>query len=183
MGKSTAQSLLTPRGIPVTDTDHIARALVEPGQPAQAEIRAQFGEEFLRLDGTLRRAELAKLVFADPGARKRLESILHPRIRSFWLAEVEHWRGTDARVGVVVIPLLFETEARSFFDTTVCVACGAAVQRERLRARGWTEAEIQLRCAAQWPVERKIGAADHLVWTDGVMAVHSKQWDRILGSV
>ncbi len=183
MGKSTAQSLLARRGVSVVDTDQIARDLVAPDQPAHAEIQSEFGPAFINPDGTLNRQTLAEKVFADAQARQLLESILHPRIRACWQAEVEGWRRQEVALGAVVIPLLFETDAASSFDFTVCVACSAALQLQRLGERGWTEGEIQRRLAAQWPVQRKVDASDHVVWTDGSMDVHAAQWDRLLRSV
>ena len=85
--------------------------------------------------------------------------------------------------GVVVIPLLFETNAASSFDVTVCIACSAVAQHQRLIARGWNAEEIQQRIAAQWPVEKKIAASDYVVWTDGDLESHAAQWDRILTAV
>jgi dephospho-CoA kinase len=181
MGKSTAQALLAQRGIPVVDTDQIARALVGPGQPALAEIQAQFGREIMNVDGTLNRLALAKIVFSNPDARRRLEAILHPRIRSRWLTEAEEWRRQNIRRGMVVIPLLYETDAASHFDAAVCVACSTHTQCERLDARGWAEEDIQGRLAAQWPVQRKLESADYVVWTEGNLQLHADQWDRILG--
>jgi dephospho-CoA kinase len=180
MGKSTAQTLLIERGVRVLDTDQIARDLVEPGQPALVEIRAGFGSAVFHPDGTLHRDALARVVFSDPEGRRQLESILHPRIRQRWLAEVEKWRAQGVRLGAVVIPLLFETNAASSFDAVVCVACSAAAQQARLAARGWSAPEIQQRIAAQWPVEKKIAASDFIVWTDGDLEAHARQWDRIL---
>ena len=107
MGKSTCAQLLRQRAVPVVDTDGLARRVVEPGQPAQAEILAAFGQQMLGADGQLRRDELARLVFADLDARRRLESILHPRIRELWRAQAESWRAENHALAVVVIPLLF----------------------------------------------------------------------------
>jgi dephospho-CoA kinase len=183
MGKSTAQQLLQLRGVRLVDTDQLARAVVEPGQPALAEVVAAFGRQYLAPDGTLERADLARLVFEDAAARTRLEAILHPRIRAAWQTEVERWRQDGVRLGAVVIPLLFETEAAPAFDATVCVACSSAAQQERLQARGWTAREIQQRIAAQWPIEKKMAASDFVVWTDGDLAIHAAQWDRILPRV
>jgi dephospho-CoA kinase len=78
-----------------------------------------------------------------------------------------------------VIPLLFETRAESHFTKIICAACSAATQRERLLARGWTPEQIQQRIAAQWPVEQKISRADFVVWTDGALAAHGQQLERI----
>ena len=179
MGKSTAAELLRPR-VAIVDTDALARQVVEPGKPALAEVRALFGPEILAEDGRLRREELARRVFADESARQKLEAILHPRIRACWQAQIETWRAEGKKVGVVVIPLLFETNAAACFDATVCVACSAATQRERLRARGLTPEQIEQRLQAQWPVEKKLALADFVIWTEGGLAVHEEQWARII---
>jgi dephospho-CoA kinase len=179
MGKSTAAEFLRARGAQVVDTDELARQLVQPGQPALAEIQAEFGKAIIASDGRLRREELARIVFADAAARKKLETILHPRIRERWLAQIEVWRRENRALAVVVIPLLFETQAESSFNKIICVACSAATQRERLLARGWTPEQIRQRLAAQWPVEQKISRADFVVWTDGALDAHAPQIEQI----
>lgn len=180
MGKSASAQLLRARGVPVVDTDDLARQVVEPGQPALAEVMAAFGPQFAAPDGHLRRDELARRVFSDPAARQRLEEILHPRIRALWRAQVETWRAEGRSLGVVVIPLLFETKAEADLDATICVACSAATQQQRLRARGWSTEQIQQRLQAQWPVETKIERADYLVWTEASLDTHAAQIERIL---
>ena len=180
MGKSTSAQLLRDRGIPVVDTDDLARQVVQPGEPALAEIRTTFGAEIVGPDGQLRREELGRRVFADPAARQRLELILHPRIRKLWRAQVETWRAEGHPLAIVVIPLLFETKAETELDRTICLACSAATQQERLRARGWSPGQIEQRLQAQWPVEQKMAAADYLVWTEANLDVHAAQLDRIL---
>lgn len=183
MGKSTAAGLLRARGVQVVDTDELARQLAQPGQPALAEIQSQFGPEVIAADGSLQRNKLAQIVFADAAARRKLESILHPRIRECWLAQIETWRRENQVLAVVVIPLLFETGAESHFDKIICVACSAAAQHERLQARGWSPKEIEQRIAAQWPVEQKIGGSNFVVWTEGSLAAHAQQLDRILSAL
>jgi dephospho-CoA kinase len=180
MGKSTAAQFLRQHGAQVIDTDELARQLVEPGQRALMEIQAVFGKSVVAPDGRLRRDELAQIIFTNPAARKKLEDILHPRIRERWLAQVETWRRENRTLAVVVIPLLFETKAESHFDKTICAACSASAQRERLLARGWTPVQIQQRLAAQWPVEQKITRADFVVWTEGALAACAQQIERIL---
>jgi len=190
MGKSTAAQLLRERGAQIVDTDELARQLVEPGQPAVSEIKAAFGEQMVASDGRLRRDELAQIVFTDAGARKKLEAILHPRIRQRWLAQLETWRAAPKRsdggrgenhaLAVVVIPLLFETKAEACFDKIICVACSTLTQRQRLMSRGWTPEQIQQRLAAQWPVEEKIARADFVIWTDGSLDVLAQQIERVL---
>ncbi len=181
MGKSTSAQLLQARGVPVVDTDDLARQVVQPGQPALAEVLTAFGPQIARPDGQLRRDELARRVFADPAARQRLEAILHPPIRALWRAQVQTWRAAGRPLAVVVIPLLFETKAEAELDATICVACSAATQRQRLLARGWSPEQIEQRLSAQWSVETKIARADYVIWTDAGLDVHAAQIERILG--
>ena len=183
MGKSTASAFFRQRGAKILDTDLLARELAEPGQPALDEIRAAFGENIISPDGQLRRDQLADIVFKDAGARKKLENILHPRIRSRWLAQVESWRNENCPVALVVIPLLFETDAASHFDKVICVACSETARFERLVARGWTTRQIEARIAAQLPVAEKIARAHFVIWSEGALENHSQQVDRILSSM
>jgi dephospho-CoA kinase len=183
MGKSTSAALFHARGVPIVDTDDLARQIVEPGQPALQEVIAAFGSGVTGADGRLRRDELARHVFGDTAARRRLEGILHPRIRNLWLAQVEIWRAAGRPLAVVVIPLLFETKAESELDVTICIACSAATQQQRLHARGWTSEQIEQRLQAQWPTEQKVARADYLIWTEAGLDVHAAQIDRILRSL
>jgi dephospho-CoA kinase len=180
MGKPTSAQLLRDRGVRVVDTDDLARQVVEPGQPALAEVLAAFGPEMAGPDGRLRRKELARRVFADLAARRQLEAILHPRIRMLWRTQVENWRTEGHPLAVVVIPLLFETKAEAELDRTICVACSVATQQERLLARGWSPEQIEQRNLAQWPISQKIARADFLVWTEAGLDVHAAQIERIL---
>jgi len=180
MGKSTAASFLREAGIPLVDSDDLARFVVEPGQPALAEIVSVFGPRVLDPHGELRRDELAAVVFADPEARRKLEAITHPRIKRHWSERLEAWRNEGAKVGVVVIPLLFEIGAEAEFDSIICVACTSASQSERLRARGWSAEHCQHRLAAQLPVEQKLARAHHVIWTEGDVELIRPQLDRIL---
>ena len=183
MGKSASADLLRSRAIPVVDTDDLARQVVEPGQPALAEVIKAFGPGILGPDGRLLREELARRVFADPAARKRLEEILHPPIRALWRAQVEAWRAERRPLAVVVIPLLFETSAEAELDATVCVACTLPTQNERLRARGWSPKDIEQRIRAQWPIEVKMARADYVIWTEAGLDVHAAQLGRLLNAV
>ncbi len=179
MGKSTCAQLLRDRRIPVVDTDDLARQVVEPGQPALAELRQLFGPEILDAGGRLLRAELARRVFADPPARARLEAILHPRIRALWRAQIQAWRSEDHPVAVIVIPLLFETGAEGELDATLCVACSRATQWERLQSRAWPAEQVEQRIRAQWPVEQKMARANFVIWTEAGLEVHAAQLERI----
>lgn len=183
MGKSAVAQLLERRGVPVVDTDVLARKVVEPGQPALAAIQEMFGAAVLAPDGSLRRDELARRVFASDISRRQLEAILHPRIRALWQAQVEQWRAAGVRLGVVVIPLLFETNVAKHFDKVICVACSAATQHQRLTARGWSAEQIQQRIAAQWSTEKKLTLADFVIWTEGGPGVTVTQVERLMAGV
>ena len=183
MGKSTCAQLLRARNIPVVDTDDLARSVVEPGQPALAEISAAFGSQMLDNNGGLNREAVAKLVFSDSAARQQLESILHPRIRKLWQEHASQWRLQDRTLGVVVIPLLFETGADSDLDATICVACSETSQLDRLRSRGWSAEQIEQRIRAQLPVQQKLTKSNYVIWTEGEIDLHAQQLDRILQSL
>jgi dephospho-CoA kinase len=180
MGKSTSGRLLQERGVPVVDTDMLAHQVVEPGQPALNEIKETFGQEFISAQGRLCRGELARKVFADMGALKKLEGILHPRIRELWQAQVRTWREEGRSVAAVIIPLLFETAASSHFDSVVCVACSRDSQLHRLRGRNWDAEQIENRNRSQWPVERKMEQANYVIWTEGSVETHAEQLRRII---
>lgn len=183
MGKSTAAEILARRGLPVIDTDALARELVEPGQPALAEIRVAFGDSVFDEQGHLRRGELAKLVFSEPAKRQQLEAILHPRIRERWLQQISTWRSEAKPAAVVVIPLLFETAAETHFNHIICVACSEATQRTRLATRGWTPEQTNQRIASQLPAEEKITRSNFLIWTEPSLQIHEQQLDRILATL
>jgi dephospho-CoA kinase len=180
MGKSTAAGILSNLGVPVVDTDLIARQVVEPGQEALTEIEAAFGLEMLCPEGQLNREALARKVFADSDARKRLEAILHPRIRQIWRRQVDEWRRQGRTAGAVVIPLLFETAAETQFDAIICVVCSVGSQLDRLAGRGWSDQDIHRRMEAQMPIEKKVALSTFVVWNEGPLSVHREQLALIL---
>ncbi|MGO8765207.1 MAG: dephospho-CoA kinase [Limisphaerales bacterium] len=180
MGKSTTAQFLRDKNIPTVDTDELARELV---QPALQEIIAAFGPQIISPNGQLRRDELAQIIFADAPARHKLEAILHPRIRSRWLAQADDWKTAGQPLAFVVIPLLFETKAQAHFYKIVCTACSPNSQRERLLNRGWPPQQARQRIAAQMPVDEKISRSDFVIWTEGNLANHRAQLDRILASL
>ncbi len=183
MGKSTAARFLREQGAQIVDTDELARELVQPGQPALRKIQEQFGNEIVTSSGDLNRGELARIVFGNISARLKLESILHPLIRERWLAQIGTWQQEKHALAIVVIPLLFETQAESHFEKVICVACSSATQRERLLARGWSQEQIRQRNAAQMPIEQKIARGNFVVWTEGDTEICAKQLKRIFAAL
>ena len=180
MGKSTAARLLKKVGLPVVDSDDLAREAVQPGTKGLAEIVDEFGEGFLKPDGLLDRDKMASTVFQDEAARKRLEAIIHPRVRTVWEKQIDQWREQKRPVGVVVIPLLFEVDLQDSFDAVLCVACTANTQRARLRERNWNDAQITVRIAAQMDIAQKMDLADHVLWNEGAPELLMDQMKEIL---
>ncbi|MGB0586812.1 MAG: dephospho-CoA kinase [Limisphaerales bacterium] len=180
MGKSTAARLLKKAGLPVVDSDDLAREAVQPGTEGLAEIADEFGEGFLKPDGSLDRDKMASTVFQDKAVRKRLEAIIHPRVRAVWENRIEQWREQKRPVGVVVIPLLFEVGLQDSFDAVLCVASTASTQRSRLRGRNWSDAQIAARIAAQMDIAQKMDLADHVLWNEGTPDQLGEQLNGIL---
>ena len=151
-GKSEASDHLKRLGIPVLDTDVVARELVYPGQPALAEIVAAFGSGILDFQGHLDRTRFGLRVFEDSAALRRLEAILHPRIYDGWTAWTREQALHDHRLCAVVIPLLYEKGYESHFQVTMALGCTPQTQRQRLHQRQWSDRVIDQRLAAQWPM-------------------------------
>ena len=167
-GKSTVARLLAERGAVVLDADKAARAVVEPGTEGLAEIAKAFGERVLAEDGSLDRARLAEVVFADDLRRAELNAIVHPRVR-LWMAE----RAAAAPAGSIVvqdIPLLVEGGLVPLFDHVVVVDAADETRLARLAARGMAPEQARARMDAQAPRSERAAAADTLIDNSGDLA-------------
>lgn len=164
-------------GVAVIDTDVIAREVVEPGQPALAEIRKLFGEGVIADDGSLDRREMRRRVFADDDARRQLEAILHPRIRDTAMQQADRAGGAYQ---LIVVPLLVESPMRHAMDRILVVDCDVDVQVARLLERD-AETEDQARriVAAQASREQRLGIADEVIRNDGSLADTRHQVEQI----
>ncbi len=183
-GKSTFSALLRARGAPVVDADALARAVVEPGTPALAEIVRAFGPELLQADGTLDRKRLGERVFADPTARRRLEAITHPAIRAAMLAETLRLAGEGHALVFYDAPLLYEVGLDTILDAVVVVWAPAEVQRRRLIERdGLSPAEAEARLAAQLPVDDKAARADVVIENAAAERDLGAKADRLLADL
>lgn len=172
-GKSTVSELFAELGATVIDTDVIAREVVQPGMPALDDIRAAFGDDVIDQDGSLDRAALRRIVFADEDARGRLEQILHPLIRAETMRQADVARGSYQ---VIVVPLLVESPLKEFVDRILVVDCDEETQIERLMARD-SESEVQARrmLAAQSTREERLAIADDVVRNDRDLAETRRQ--------
>jgi len=167
-GKSTAAGLFVRCGAPVIDTDVIARDVARPGQPAFDEILAGFGEKMLDRYGRIDRAALRKRVFTDVDARKKLEHILHPRIKQDL---IERINSTAAPYCIIVVPLLIETDFRKLVDRILVIDAPDDRRVEWLRQqRGMTDEEIDSVTAAQVDRVTRRAAADDILENDGDLA-------------
>ncbi|MFN2339475.1 MAG: dephospho-CoA kinase [Gammaproteobacteria bacterium] len=163
-GKSTAAARFAERGVPVIDTDVIARELVAPGQPALEAIVAHFGTDLLDGEGCLRRERLRERVFANPAARQKLEALLHPRIRAESLRRIA---ALQTPYCIWVIPLLVESGARRDVDRVLLIECPEALQRQRVQNRGLDPATLDGILAAQASREQRRAMADDTIVNDG----------------
>jgi dephospho-CoA kinase len=167
-GKSEVARILTELGVAVLDTDQVAHRLMEPGRPVFQAVVKRFGESILGGDGRIDRGVLGGRVFRDPVERAALNALVHPAVgRAWkrWLAE-QGERGASA---VVAIPLLFEVGATGGWTSVVCVSAPEAMVIARLRRRGMSEEDAQLRVKAQMPVEEKARRADVVIVNDGTL--------------
>ena len=163
-GKTAVSDRFAALGVPIIDTDQLSRELVAPGEPALGEIRADFGPEILTDTGELDRPALRRRVFADPAARRRLEAILHPRIRKAMLARA---RNLNAPYVILVIPLLLETGQQDLVDRILVVDTSPEAQRARVRQRdGLEDDQIDQMLAAQIDRNTRLAAADDLIRND-----------------
>ena len=170
-GKTALTDWLSAQGIVIVDADLAARVVVEPGQPALAEIAAQFGEEYLLPDGQLDRAALRKLVFADDAKRRALESITHPRIRDELTRQLA---AAQSPYVVLSSPLLLESGQSEMVDLSVVVDVPEAVQIERTMTRDQNDrALVGQIMAAQLDRATRISRADIVIDNSGSLeALH-----------
>lgn len=175
-GKTTVCKILSEEtSADVFDADRSAARLLDSSPEVHSEVATAFGREVFGDDGRPSRAKLRSIVFSNAEERRKLESILHPRVRAEWLnlAEVARRSGQDL---IVDIPLLFETDAAPNFDRIVLTAASRPVQIERImmhRGRSCCEAEAVI--GSQMATADKIPMADHVLWNDGTAEVLEAQ--------
>ncbi|WP_097185711.1 dephospho-CoA kinase [Blastococcus haudaquaticus] len=175
-GKSTVSALLAARGAVIVDADRIAREVVEPGTPGLAAVVDAFGADVLAADGSLDRAALAAVVFADADARRRLDGIVHPLVR----ARATELAGAAPPDAVVVhdVPLLVETGQASSYDLVLVVQAEEGIRVARLVQRGLTAEDARARMGAQASDEDRRAVADVVLDNSGTHEELAAQVDR-----
>jgi dephospho-CoA kinase len=186
-GKSTVATMLRELGAKIINADDLARAIVQPGKEAWKEIVAAFGTEVLRPDRAIDREKLRTTIFQDATARKRLDSITHPRIRALAQARAQELAAKGSAIVIYEAPLLFEKEAHLWLRPVILVACDDFLQRRRLKARDrLNDAEIEQHIKAQMPLSEKRALADFVIENNGDLEDLKKQvkevWTKLANS-
>jgi dephospho-CoA kinase len=183
-GKSTVARMLAARGAAIVDADLLARQVVEPGQPALAELVARFGPAILAPDGTLDRKRLGAIAFADPAARADLNRITHPRIVAASAAAIAKWSDEGANVVFYEAALLVENNSHRTLPALLVVAASPEVQLARVMARDSLSAEdAQKRIASQLPLEDKRKAATWVIENNGDEQALAREVDRVVAEI
>lgn len=179
-GKSTVADMFAARGATIVDTDVIAHSMTAPDGPAMPAILREFGPEFADADGAMDRARMRALVFADAGAKARLEAILHPRIRDAALAAGAAASGTGSYV-IYAVPLLIESGTwRARVTRVLAVDCAEEVQIARVMARNnLPEAQVRAIMAAQVSRAQRLAAADDVIVNNAGIADLEGQVERL----
>jgi dephospho-CoA kinase len=177
-GKTTVADLFAARGASVIDTDQIAHSLTAPHGAAMPALVAEFGPGYATPEGALDRARMRALVFADPGARARLEAILHPRIREATAAAALLATGPYV---IFVVPLLIESGTwRERVARVLAIDCPEAMQVARVMARnGLAEAQVRAIMAAQVTRKQRLEAADDVILNDAGVDALLPQVERL----
>jgi dephospho-CoA kinase len=167
-GKSTVAAILRRLGVAIINADELSREVVQPGQEAWKEIVDTFGPAILQEDKTLDRRKLRKIVFDNPEARKKLEAIIHPRVRALAEKKISELAATGSSIIVYEVPLLFEAQIHLWLRPVILVACDVETQKKRLLERDrLTEAEAQQHLDAQMSLEDKRKLADYVIENNG----------------
>lgn len=185
-GKSTVAAMLREHGAVVVDADQVARQIVEPGEPALAEVVRHFGGQMLKADGALDRSALAAVVFADEPARQALNRITHPRIGAEVEREVARLEAaaTGPTVVVVEAAVLFEAGWEQRVDLTVATRAEHAQQVSRLMQRyGLNHARAEARVQSQPSAPSAVARADRQIDTSGDLAETRRQAAALWGEL
>jgi dephospho-CoA kinase len=183
-GKSQVAARFSARGLPVIDADQLARAVVEPGSVGLGEVVKAFGPGLLDEHGALDRKRLGQRVFADPEARKRLESITHPRIHALMLERARDLARAGEPLACYEAPLLVEVGLTEKLRPLVVVRADEDAQVERAARRDRISAEAaRARIAAQLPLADKLAVADFVIDNTGTLASTLEQADRVLDAI
>lgn len=187
-GKTTVATILQELGAAVLDADEVAKKIVQKGKPAYKEIINTFGRKVLTSDGDLNRKLLGKIVFNDEEKRKKLESIIHPRVKEYFLEEIQRIKEKDPQKIIVLdVPLLLESGMETLVDEVWVVAVSEELQIKRIELRDRIGRQEALkRIKAQMPLKEKLKYADRIINAEGTLEDTKRQvvslWREITGN-
>jgi dephospho-CoA kinase len=183
-GKSAVAAILRRLGAAIINADDLSREVVHPGQDAWKEIIDAFGPNILHEDKTLDRRKLRQIVFENPEARKKLEAIIHPRVRALAERKISELAAAGSSIIVYEVPLLFENQIHLWLRPVIVVACKIETQKKRLLERDHlTELEAQRHLDAQMSLEDKRKLADYVIENDGTLEELEQQVRAVLQKI
>jgi len=165
-GKTTVSNMLSQEGIPVIDLDRLGKEITDYDEVIR-DIEEVFGTEYIA-NKKVNIVKLRTIAFVDVKTRKKLEAIIHPRVRAELWKKIEHYRDMGARVVVVDAPLLYETGMYKSMDKVVVVSADMDKIRERLKLRGMDEEDTDRRLPHQIPLADKEKMADYILYNNGL---------------
>jgi dephospho-CoA kinase len=180
-GKSTVSQMFKDKQIPVIDTDQIARDLFEKDTDTYHQIIDVFGEDVLHTDQTINRKKLASIIFPNPQKRKKLNQIVHPKVREIVEEEIQKHMALGTKIIVIDVPLLFETNYDEIVDKTIVVYTTKKEQIRRLMMRDNIDKEYaQMKINAQMSLTEKVDRADYVVNNSYSILNTKKDFNKIL---
>ena len=183
-GKSTVAEILKRQGAAIINADVLAREVVEPDRQAWTEIVNTFGTAVLQPDRALDRQKLRAIIFDDPDARKKLESIIHPQVRALAEQRIREHAAAGYAVIVYEVPLLFEGNLQEWLRPVILVACDVDTQRNRLQSRdNLSAAQAQKHIDAQMSLEAKRRLADYVIENNGSLEDLERQVQAVLEKI
>ena len=183
-GKSTVADMFINYGIPVVDTDKISFDLLKKGSNAYNEVLGLFGEEILFTNRDINRKKLGRAIFNDNVKRKKLNNIIHPRVRAITSSEVKKHEELGASVIVIDVPLLFETNFVRLVDKTIVVYTTPKLQIERLIGRDSIKKEYALlKIESQMPIDDKVKLADYVINNSKSILTTKKEFNNIINKL
>lgn len=183
-GKSTVARILKRLGAAIVDADALAREVVEPGNDAWKDIVEAFGAEVLQPDQTLDRQKLRATIFNNSAARKKLEAIIHPRVRALAEERIHQHAAAGYEIVVYEVPLLFEGNLHEWLRPVVLVACDLEIQKRRLQERDGLSVEASQRhIDAQLSLAEKRRLADYVIENDGSLEDLEREVESVLNKI
>jgi dephospho-CoA kinase len=183
-GKSTVAKILESLGAAIVNADALSREVVEPGREAWQEIVVAFGAEVLQPDQGLDRQKLRTIIFNNPAARRKIESIIHPRVRALAEQRIREHTATGFDVVVYEVPLLFEGNLHEWLRPVILVACDVDTQLQRLQQRdGLDQAQAQKHIDAQMSLAEKRRLADYVIENNGTLDELKRQVEAVLEEI